>query len=601
MSFDQQNSYSLFDALRPDTDAMVTHAVVATYSLDLVTLVGLVLALGGKADEEFETGPIGLIDAFRKMSGRLKVVCQKGRIVVPKKHHAILIVLDKMIRQVSSNERIASWHPKFAAVRYLKGGEVTWRFWIGSRNLTGSRDIEAGLLLIGRDGGSRGGQIAGMKELVDELLTSDDLPRSVIDELKNIRWQAPKGVKVLRIHWRRPGIVKPFLSRGSRNRAVMAISPFLDNEGISEALAFADGGPLRILTTEEAAAKNRRQAEIDIRVMSSPERLGHDSSETPPETAQAEFDDVVPARGLHAKLILQSRGAKAVLFLGSANLTRRGLRGPNAEVTAELELSDPKLQEALEKFFDGRPKATLQAMEESNSESVQRILDRDVSDLTSLEFQLDINKSRTVLRVDADLDQFLSRNYLTVQLFSLPTIKLDWPLKGRSIVLWEGELATKSRTSLVVFEATSKVDAGVSRSWTQQVVCSGFEPEVRDRAAIAAYVGVGRFTDWLRATLEGVAFTEAEKWTGERNPHTAGRLAANFDKGFSLEHVLTRWARNPDEFERRAPDVSSMIVAFREEIDRSPPGAERELASEGFREIEKFWAAVTDVLATEAS
>src|SRR5258705_3834861 len=104
MSFDQESSYSLFDALKPGADQEVTHAVVATYSLDLVTLLGLVLALGGKADEEFETGPIGLIDTFRKMSGKLTVLCQKGRIVVPRRHHAILLVLDGMVRQISTNE-----------------------------------------------------------------------------------------------------------------------------------------------------------------------------------------------------------------------------------------------------------------------------------------------------------------------------------------------------------------------------------------------------------------------------------------------------------------------------------------------------------------
>ncbi|MEH2524207.1 MULTISPECIES: phospholipase D family protein [unclassified Bradyrhizobium] len=599
MSFDQESSYSLFDVLKPDVDAVVTNAAVATYSLDLVTLLGLVLALGGKADEEFETGPVGLIDAFRKMSGRLKVLCQKSRIVVPKRHHAILIVLDGMIRQISTNQRMASWHPKFAFVRYLKEGKVTWRFWIGSRNLTGSRDLEAGLLLIGRLDGGRGGQMAGMADLIDGLLTPDDMPGAVIEELKEVRWQAPRGVKVVRIHWRQAGTVRPFLSEASRKRRTIAISPFVDREGISQALAFAGGDSIGILTTEESASKLTYPDEMDIRVMAPPEPLGLDSSETPVETAQAEFEDFVPARGLHAKLILQSRGTKAVLFIGSANLTRRGLNGPNAEVTAELELSDPKIQEALVNYFACQSRASLQDTEEPGHDPAQRALDEDVSDLANLEFRLDIGQSSAVLNVNGDLDEFLSRNLLTVELFSLPATKVHWPSNSRALVICQSELPIKSRTSFVVFEATSRSDPSVSRLWTQLVACSGFEPEIRDRAAIAAYVGVGRFKDWFRATLEGVVPAEAERWTGEPNPNTGSRPASAFDSGFSLEHVLTRWARNPQEFERRVPDVSSMIVAFREEIESGPPGAERETASRELAEIEKFWAAVTEALSAE--
>src|SRR5205085_51798 len=99
---------------------------------------------------------------------------------------------------------------------------------------------------------------------------------------------------------------------------------------------------------------------------------------------------------------------------------------------------------------------------------------------------------------------------------------------------------------------------------------------------------------------EGVVPTEREKWTGEPNPNAGRRPASVFDRGFSLEHVLARWARNPQDFESRVPDVSPMIVAFREEIEQGPPGVEREMASREIGEIEKFWRAVTDALAAEA-
>jgi len=49
MSFSRDSSYSIFEALKPPDDSEVTHAVVSTYSLDLVTLLGLVFDLRWKS------------------------------------------------------------------------------------------------------------------------------------------------------------------------------------------------------------------------------------------------------------------------------------------------------------------------------------------------------------------------------------------------------------------------------------------------------------------------------------------------------------------------------------------------------------------------
>ena len=468
MSFDQESSYSLFDALKPGADHEVTHAVVATYSLDLVTLLGLVLALGGNTDEEFETGPIGLIDAFRKMTGRLKILCQKGRIVVPRRHHSILVVLDGMVRQVPTNENIASWHPKFAFVRY-RGSGTSWRFWIGSRNLTGSRDIEAGLLLTGKPGVGRGAIINDVANLADAFFQSGDLPLYVLAELKEVRWLAPTGIKVNKIHWRRAGTVVPFLSTNTRHRQTLAISPFIDKVGISEASKFS-GGSFGLLTTEESAKTMVFSEEVDARVMGMPEPLGYDFSDAPAEPAQAEFQDLSPPKGLHAKLLLQRRGSKSTLFVGSSNLTRRGLNGPNAEIMAELEISNPEFAEALINFFNFRQKAKLEeTIVENDDEAARRALDKDVCDLTAVEFALGLEMSGLLLIANSNLDDFLSRNSLLVQLFSMPVTKSEWLPKMRSLMLHEGELPLKSQTSLVIFEVASRLDSSVKRSWTQSI------------------------------------------------------------------------------------------------------------------------------------
>ena len=153
MSFDPGSRISVFGALRPDPGQTVSRAVVATYSLDLVALLGLVLALGGDTEAEFENSPLGLV---KIAAGQLAHSdYQVGRIIAPRAHRSILPLLDTMVEAIRANERRQSWHPKVALVRY-EGDPVEWRFWIGSRNLTGSRDLDAGLLLVSRQGGASG-------------------------------------------------------------------------------------------------------------------------------------------------------------------------------------------------------------------------------------------------------------------------------------------------------------------------------------------------------------------------------------------------------------------------------------------------------------
>lgn len=57
MSFSRENRISIFGALKPDAGQNVTRAIIATYSLDLVAMLGLVLSLGGDVDAEFENSP----------------------------------------------------------------------------------------------------------------------------------------------------------------------------------------------------------------------------------------------------------------------------------------------------------------------------------------------------------------------------------------------------------------------------------------------------------------------------------------------------------------------------------------------------------------
>ncbi|MCX7283764.1 MAG: hypothetical protein NTX28_06930 [Novosphingobium sp.] len=239
MNFAPSERISVFGALRPDAGQSVSRAIVATYSLDLIALLGLVLTLGGDSEAEFENSPLGLVKAFDSVQGRLRVLHQVGRIVAPRAHRSVLPLLDTMIVPVQANEAKHSWHPKVALVRY-EGDPVQWRFWIGSRNLTGSRDLDAGLMLVSsREKTARA--VPNIAELARDLLADADLSSEELDELRAARWLAPPGITVRSILWRSPGatrqfIASPLIGRGER---ASAVSPFIDRTGLAEVLRAA--------------------------------------------------------------------------------------------------------------------------------------------------------------------------------------------------------------------------------------------------------------------------------------------------------------------------------------------------------------------------
>ena len=160
--FARDAAHSVFEALRPSADQTLDRAAFATYSLDLVAVAALVLSLGRAGEQELEAGPLSLVDALETIAPRIDIVFQKDRLKPAARHHGVLHMLDRRLHAVRP-PRGASYHPKLALVRYLGPREaVTWKLWLGSRNLTGGLDREAGLLLVGRLGGSGGRRMSAI-------------------------------------------------------------------------------------------------------------------------------------------------------------------------------------------------------------------------------------------------------------------------------------------------------------------------------------------------------------------------------------------------------------------------------------------------------
>lgn len=595
MSFNPQDRISVFGALRPDVGQSVSKAVIATYSLDLVALLGLVLTLGGDGEAEFENSPLGLVKAFDSVRGRVRVLHQMGRIIAPRAHRSILPLLDTMVQAIPANERRQSWHPKVGLVRY-DGDPVQWRFWIGSRNLTGSRDLDAGLLLVtSRDKAAR--PVPDVAELARGLLVEGDFTATELDELRTARWLAPAGTAVRCLLWRRPGGDTPLIPAPLLDRAEMAsaVSPFIDVTGLREVLR-AGSPSVTLLTNDVSAGGCAPLSGIAFRTGSAPEPETTVSVDQQTVDRTAEFIEPLPA-GVHAKMIAVTKRKRSAIMLGSANLTKRGLLGPNAEAVAILEITDTGLARSLHSFVQSGFEFDPSRVDEdvAEREEGQRQLDERIALLLECELCLEYGDGGLTLALGEGADAALATARFQAAPFLEPDAWFRIEAGMRKVQLLRGNVVPSHQTSLVSFRATSLTDPTIQRCWVLSLPVTGLDHDRRDLALLTRYVGANRFRDWLRSQLDGLDGTAGERWFDGLSK-TREREASRIPEMFTLETMLSAWARDPQGFERRAAGMMAMLDSFREIFEELPDEEERRAALSDLSEVRPFLQAVHDAI-----
>jgi hypothetical protein len=378
-----------------------------------------------------------------------------------------------------------------------------------------------------------------------------------------------------------------------------AVSPFIDRQGLGEVLE-AGAKRLTLLTTESAGAACAPLPGVDFRTHTAPDPAAQVSVEQQQEGSEGEFVEP-PSTGIHAKLVAIAKGTRTALMLGSANLTRRGLVGPNAEAIAILELTDTAMAKSLFDFAEsGLPLDALEpdadAVEREKSE---RRLDELISEFLRLPVRLTYDDGGLVLVVpeDAETDA-LERATFSASPFLEPEAWIGIPPEGGSVRLLAGPIALSEQTTLVNFRATSADDPAVGRRWVQAIPIKGFDDARRDRALLARYVGASRFREWLRSLLDGVDGTGGQRWTDDPRGSTrldpAGRLA----EIFTLETMLSAWARDPVTFESRIAGMMGMLDSFAEAFATIPDDKERDAALADIAEVRPFLEALEDAIGT---
>lgn len=598
---DSWPALSFLEGLRPGADESVELALLASYSADLGSIGATLLALVGKDTDAGRGSPAEFADTVERLRGKVRIIVQRGRVAKMRRTPRIASVLDQFVREVEFDEATHSWHAKAALVRTRRtDGEVGWRLWIGSRNLTECSNLDIGLLLVSsaKGGSAIPGADVLARALADRAALKGLRSASFAAAVAKVAWRPPAGVRVNRIRWS-PGTGNQHVPvPPSGTDEIVVVSPFTDSNFLSRQKPKQEKPARRVLLTtmrEIERVGPSVAAFDDLLALDAPDYPVGDP-EPDPQTA-ASSADFSPAddeeeevgQGLHAKLLFMRSGRKRTLWLGSANATMRAWDGRNAEVTSELLITETiekglrallgsaRLVEAPSREYE--PDAA--ALEEDALERARA----QVAARWAAALSIDDEGIRLIHRSDLhpggphpdETDIVLEVGVLHGEL-------LVWPVQEDFVHL--GQVAPAERSEFVRLRV-SRGDK--SLSWLQRAPADPPFGEDRDRAAFVRFLGAKGFLLWLASLFTDDDGSGEGDWTTDE-PQKRGDLGAGSAPDSSLptlEEMLAAWARDPDKFREIERRVSQYLPAVLEQARQEDPQT-----AEMLRRFDELWGKI---------
>jgi hypothetical protein len=347
----------LGDKLLPPTGYEADALLATTFSLDLVTALGLPLALirqGQFADRTAETASrLAVIEAIKRFSGSYRVFCDVGGIRVPPRRWRALSLLDQIVVPVSmpparrpggGAEATPTFHPKIVVVRFVRSGApARIRVVCMSRNLTTDAALDVSAVIEGEASGPDSSQGSDrLASAIETLLAwtvrpdhqhgSGDLVRSIASTLRETRWQPPAGFQTVTFHPYGFGRVQDRALLEADEHRLLVISPFLSPARLRRLTGRGAG---HVLVSDPAAL-----IEVGTKALEGFAEKFHLASSADFTMAsgtahEPEEDSVKSVTGLHAKLYVAEGRRHTRWLIGSGNATEAAVTA-NAELLVEL-------------------------------------------------------------------------------------------------------------------------------------------------------------------------------------------------------------------------------------------------------------------------
>jgi hypothetical protein len=329
-------------SLAPPPGYAFDQGLATTFSLDLTTLLTVplhLLMLSTEWDKSGLPDPIAVLEGLRRVTSRMSVYCQSGRIAPPASQHVLYGLLESVVIQVRAPKVNGVFHPKLWVLRYLnnENGSVLIRVIVLSRNLTVDDSWDTVLAVEGTPGAVQIAENQELSRLVSALPTPRLALQTVPDiaksrakllarEIERCRWELPRGFNSL-------VFTCLGLSEGSwlppQSSRLAVITPFCGAQAINQVVKTSGRAVALISRPEELAG-------LPQQVLSQFERVLVIN-----QAAEAEWGTDQPPGagghlGLHAKVYVTQQGSDVTVAVGSANMTEAGLFGTNVELVAQL-------------------------------------------------------------------------------------------------------------------------------------------------------------------------------------------------------------------------------------------------------------------------
>ena len=336
------NTRSLYtSSLTPPPGMVFDEAIGTTFSLDpeVMLFVPVHLSLLSRDRGNPLQDGIAMLESVRRLSDRITVYAQRGRLQVPSQPHVLYGLLESIVVEVAA-PRDGVFHPKLWVMRFTgqdNNNSILLRLMVLSRNLTADRSWDIALTLEGNPSRRNRSENRALGDLVSKLPemafgepnpARTEQATRLGDELRRVEWDLPPGFEEVSFHVL--GLERREWTPDWSNRFAV-ISPFCRDKAL-EMLVDTTQQPVALISRPETLA----ELSEDITDYFGSCLALNDAA----ETEDGEDLEETASRdtcGLHAKVYVFERGWNTHIVLGSANATDSALLAArNVEVLAEL-------------------------------------------------------------------------------------------------------------------------------------------------------------------------------------------------------------------------------------------------------------------------
>jgi hypothetical protein len=597
MGLGKYDSVAVLEGLAPDVGWVTDVAIVSTYSLDLVAAAALVTALAGEGEDHEAMKKSALARACERMRDRFRIVCQGGRVAVPRAGHKALVLADRWVRTVNHDGNSRSWHAKLAFVRYSKGAEVAWRLWLGSRNLTRDTSWDSAVIAVGKKDGSQGPETPGVARAAAAIAERAELTNwpaaRIREELSSIRWAWPKDVLSVEsfVLWPDGDPAPGFPEAPASVKTIVAVGPFIDASTCSRVATWGGEAPLRsLLSVQPTLARLAATKTAKLAVFGDLYAMESAPPADAPEPEASDADQMPePQRGLHAKLLWCRAADGDHLWLGSANLTARAWGGLNTEAVAHLRVAPDVGAALVDEVVKPCSRLTLEELAgPAEDDERQKALDsqrnqiaagwggrlKRLSDGTFL-----LSSSPCPLPTGAEA-------VLACRMVGSPDL-VSWVAGQETVIL--PPVRAHEETELVELHLMLVGEPVAKAAWVARAPLDPPPTLERDRAVLSRLMGPRAFLLWLCQLINEVVGDDDEAWPPrdfERG--TTGRLSARARREAfpSLESVLRAWSRDQAAIAR----LDRAVQTWAAQVQAHPPEDASPEETQALRQLDQFLA-----------